>query len=43
MQMQVVNFRADRGLIAALVARARHEGVTVSDVIRQAVREQVAH
>jgi len=41
MQSQMVNFRAKPGLVAALAEEARKSGVSLSEVIREAVREKV--
>ena len=41
MQSQMVNFRAKPALVTALSDEARRAGVSVSEVIRIAVREKV--
>jgi predicted HicB family RNase H-like nuclease len=41
MQSRVVNFRAAPSLVAALVAQARREGVSLSELVRSAARERV--
>lgn len=41
MHTEFVAFRADRSLVAALAARARAAGTSMSEVIRDAVREKV--
>ena len=41
MQKQVVNFRAEQALVSALWDKARRDGLTVSEVIREALREKV--
>jgi hypothetical protein len=38
MRSQVVNFRADEELVAAIREQARREGVTLSEAIRQTLR-----
>ena len=42
MQKQVVNFRAEQALVSALWDKARRDDSTVSEVIRQALREKVS-
>ena len=42
MRTQIVNFRADDALAAAMAELARKDGVTISDVIRDALRDRVA-
>lgn len=41
MQKQVVNFRAEQALVSALWDKARRDNVTLSAVIRDAVRDRV--
>ena len=41
MRTQVVNFRAERALVSALWDKARRDNVTLSAIIRDAVRERV--
>jgi len=37
----VVRFRVSEGLVSAAEAKAREEGMTLSELIRQAVRREV--
>ena len=41
MRTQVVNFRAEQALVSALWDKARRDNVTLSAIIRDAVRERV--
>jgi predicted HicB family RNase H-like nuclease len=41
MQTNMVNFRADDALVVALGDAARRSGLSVSELIREAVRQRV--
>lgn len=42
MRSAVVNFRADPRLLAALRAQAWRSGTSVSEIVREALREKVS-